>query len=511
MLDGVRVRLNLDDEAGRGVTAKHPSERHLTPTPAASIPKRILHLGADDAEADALMLRLSDDGPTLDVRRASSFAAAMDLVAGWPPDAIIVNPRLPDGDGLAAIASLKAATGRIPVIVISRRVDSGFDERARRAGADYVAETRDVPSPLFRNVVRDAVARGSERARRLQLETVLDAMPDAIIVVTPRGDVRYLNQAALTLFGRPRGEMLAERLSFSVRDGETTEIRIRRAGQERICEMRVVPTGWDETPGHLAVIRDVTVYKEAEALKARALILEAEALHVREANRIKSEFLANMSHELRTPLNSIIGFSSLIRGGKVGPLSDEQREYVDDILTSGRHLLGIINDVLDLAKVEAGKLVLDRAPVALDGLVGQVARFVRELAAQKRVRLRTEIDPDLGEVVADAGRLKQALLNFASNAIKFTPSGGLVTIRAIAKSESVYQLEVEDTGPGITPKDMDRLFAEFEQLDQGARRNQGTGLGLALTKRLVEAHGGTVGVRSVFGQGSVFFAVLPRA
>ena len=248
-----------------------------------------------------------------------------------------------------------------------------------------------------------------------------------------------------------------------------------------------------------------------EELRSKNRELEEQSRRVMEATRLKSEFLANMSHELRTPLNAIIGFAELMHDGKVGSVSTLQKECLDDILTSSRHLLQLINDVLDLSKVEAGKMEFRPETVNLERLAGEVRDILRGLAAQKRIRLEVEVEPALGEIVIDAGKLKQVLYNFLSNALKFTLEGGNVILRARAEGADHFRVEVEDDGIGIRPEDLGRLFAEFQQLDaSAAKMYAGTGLGLALTMRIVEAQGGRVGVSSVHGRGSVFHAVLPR-
>ena len=239
--------------------------------------------------------------------------------------------------------------------------------------------------------------------------------------------------------------------------------------------------------------------------------LEEQYRRVQEADRLKSEFLANMSHELRTPLNGIIGFAELMHDGKVGPVSAQHKEFLGDILTSSRHLLQLINDVLDLAKVESGKMEFRSEPVDLAKLVSEVRDILRTLAATKRIRIDAEVDATLTGVVIDPAKLKQVLYNYLSNALKFTPDEGHVTVRVGPAASDTFRLEVEDTGIGIWPEDMSRLFVEFQQLDaSAAKKYPGTGLGLALTKRVVEAQGGRVGVESVPGQGSTFAAVLPR-
>jgi signal transduction histidine kinase/DNA-binding response OmpR family regulator len=250
--------------------------------------------------------------------------------------------------------------------------------------------------------------------------------------------------------------------------------------------------------------------KAEEELQDKNLELERQSRRVQEANRLKSEFLANMSHELRTPLNAITGFSELMFDGKVGPMSTQQKEYLGDILSSGKHLLGLINDVLDLAKIESGKMEFRPEPVRIDKLIGEVRDILRAIAASKRIQVRVEIESGIGQVVTDPAKLKQVLYNYLSNALKFTPDEGQVSLRAKPEGSDALRVEVEDNGIGIRREDIAKLFVEFQQLDSSmAKRSQGTGLGLALCKRVVEAQGGSVGVQSTPGKGSIFYAILP--
>lgn len=261
----------------------------------------------------------------------------------------------------------------------------------------------------------------------------------------------------------------------------------------------------------LGIVADITQQKQAEAMRLDAERLAAENRQIQEASRLKSEFLANMSHELRTPLNAVIGFADLLHAGAVPTQSPKHQAFLGHIGTSGRHLLQLINDVLDLSKVEAGKLEFYPEPVRLPVIVSEIMEILQATASRAGVRLQADFDPSVDEMVADPARLKQVLYNYLSNAIKFTPTGGLVTVRGRPEGPDHVRLEVEDSGIGIAPDDLSRLFVEFQQLDSGyTKRHQGTGLGLSLTRRLVEAQGGSVGVRSVLGEGSVFHAVLPR-
>jgi PAS domain S-box-containing protein len=261
----------------------------------------------------------------------------------------------------------------------------------------------------------------------------------------------------------------------------------------------------------VANVQDITERRRLQQSRDRAIELEAENRRIEEANRLKSEFLASMSHELRTPLNSIIGFAELLHDEQVGTVTPKQREFLGDILGSGLHLLRLINDVLDLTKVEAGKMEFRPESVDLAPLAHTVVQSLRAMAVEKRLQVDVFVDRALKNIVLDPARFKQVLYNYVSNALRFTPDGGKVGVRILPEGDEHLRLEVEDSGMGISADNIERLFVAFQQLDSGAAKlHAGTGLGLALTKQLAEAQGGTVGVRSTVGTGSVFFAVLPR-
>ena len=227
------------------------------------------------------------------------------------------------------------------------------------------------------------------------------------------------------------------------------------------------------------------------------------------ASEHKSEFLANMSHELRTPLNAIIGFSQVLRQRLFGDRSTtKQEEYLDDILSSGNHLLSLINDVLDLSKVEAGQVELEVATFSLREALERGVVMVREPATKHGVRLSLELAPGVDLVDGDERRFRQVVFNLLSNAVKFTPEGGSIVV-ASARVDGEVQVSVTDTGPGIAPEDQERIFEEFQQTDVGVEQREGTGLGLALSKRLVELHGGRIWVESEPGHGSRFVFTLP--
>ena len=395
-----------------------------------------------------------------------------------------------------------------------------------------------------------ALAENQERMRLILAHAL-----DAVVTMDGQGRITSWNPRAETLFGWSGEDVVGRSLADTIippplrephrrglarylatGEGPVLNRRIevmavRRDGSEFPVELAITPLG--STSGDVsfsAFLSDITARKRAEEelqrthneLELRVADRTAELATANRdlaeqsrrasvANRFKSEFLANMSHELRTPLNAIIGFTKLMQAGKAGTVSAEQVEFLQDILTSSQHLLQLVNDILDLARVEAGKIEFRPEVLDLNKVVREVRDIVRELAAARRIQIDVTIDSDVSSVVLDPGRLKQVLYNFLSNAIKFTNEDGKVSIRARADGPAHFRLEVEDTGIGIRPEDVRRLFIEFQQLDTAAaKRYQGTGLGLALTRQLVEAQGGTVGVTSEPGHGSVFYAVLPR-
>jgi signal transduction histidine kinase len=237
------------------------------------------------------------------------------------------------------------------------------------------------------------------------------------------------------------------------------------------------------------------------ALQARTAELEV-------ASRHKSEFLASMSHELRTPLNAVIGFSEVLLERMFGDLNDRQEEYLRDIWSSGKHLLELLNEILDLSKVEAGQMVLDPTEFSLQEALGHGLALVRERAIRHGIRLGLEVAPDVGPVRADELRIKQVIVNLLTNAVKFTPDGGRVEVRARMEGGEVL-VTVADTGTGVAAEDRERIFESFQQGGRRASTTEGTGLGLTLSKRILELHGGRIWVDSELGVGSTFGFAVP--
>jgi signal transduction histidine kinase len=236
--------------------------------------------------------------------------------------------------------------------------------------------------------------------------------------------------------------------------------------------------------------------------------IEEKSRQLEAASRHKSEFLANMSHELRTPLNAIIGFSEALSERMFGEINEKQAEYIGDILQSGQHLLSLINDILDLSKIESGRMELELSDFDLPGTIENTLTLVRERAVRRGITVGRTVDEHLGMIHADERKVKQVLLNLLSNALKFTPEGGKIDVRA-AVSDGVAEISVTDTGVGIAPEDQETVFEEFRQVGTAAKKVEGTGLGLAISRKFIELHGGKIWVQSQLGSGSTFSFTLP--
>jgi signal transduction histidine kinase len=265
-----------------------------------------------------------------------------------------------------------------------------------------------------------------------------------------------------------------------------------------------------EFPGELVDLLRTFATQSALALQNARLFREIadKSRHLEVASRHKSEFLANMSHELRTPLNAIIGFSEVLSERMFGELNDKQAEYLRDIHTSGQHLLSLINDILDLSKIEAGRMELELTEFHLPTAIDSALTLVRERAARRGIALRMAADDQVGEVWGDERKIRQVALNLLSNAIKFTPEGGCIDVGIVAVDGAV-EVSVRDTGVGIAPEDQEAVFEEFRQVGDSVAKQEGTGLGLALCRKFVELHGGTIRVTSAVGAGSTFTFRLP--
>ena len=315
------------------------------------------------------------------------------------------------------------------------------------------------------------------------------------------------------LFAASAGVYVARRMVAPIRSIQAGAAQIARGNLEQRIDVR---TG-DELEALAEEFNNMAKqlqesYADLERkVEERTRDLAEKSRQLTVANQHKSEFLANMSHELRTPLNAIIGFSEVLQERMFGELNAKQAEYIDDIHSSGHHLLSLINDILDLSKIEAGHMELDRTAFHLPSAIDNAMTLMRERASRNSIALRAAIAEDIGEIVADERKVKQILLNLLSNAVKFTPDGGSIAVSA-RQTDGQIEIAVADSGVGIAPEDQAVVFEEFRQVGSDyTKKSEGTGLGLALTRKFVELHGGQIRLESSPGQGSVFTFTLPLA
>jgi len=393
--------------------------------------------------------------------------------------------------------AIRHSSGRVTDVVYNASVFR--DDKGKVLGA--FAAARDIT----------ALKQASQYARSL-----IEASLDPLVTISVDGKITDVNQASADATGMPRAKLIGTDFSDYF-----TEPQKAREGYEQVFSqgfVRDYPLAIRHTSGGVTdVLYNASVYKDD---KGAVLGVFAAARDVtdrkrfeqslQKANRLKSEFLANMSHELRTPLNGIIGFSEFIIDEKAGKILPKQREYLNDILNSGRHLLQLINDVLDLSKIEAGKMELFPEEFLVSKAIAEVCSVVSPLAKKKNIGIHQQVAPAVDQVTLDQQKFKQLLYNLLSNAVKFTDDDGRVDIIAETDPTGALRLHVRDTGVGIKADDISKLFVEFQQLDSSlARHQQGTGLGLALTKKLIELQHGTISLESAPGKGSTFTVVLP--
>lgn len=378
-----------------------------------------------------------------------------------------------------------------------------------------------------------------------RVRELLESAPDAIIEVDESGTIVLLNRSTEAMFGYRRDELIGQpveiliqielhalhagyRRSYSSHPttrpmGRGLNLEAQRKDGSRIpVEISLSPVPTDDGLRVLAIIRDVSERRRAaerlqavqarytEELAAKNRELETRNAEVEHANNLKSEFLSGMSHELRTPLHTIIGFAELLKEELEGPLTDKQERFVGHILRDSQHLLALINDVLDLSKIESGRLELRPEIFPLSEALEETVASVRPRAESKSIRLETHVAGPT-EIFADRLRFRQILYNLLSNAVKFTREGGRVWVDAKGEPDCV-SITVGDTGIGIPPEQRDAVFDKFYQVGQRqAKGSEGTGLGLAITRELVHAHGGTISLESEVGKGSRFRFTIPLA
>jgi PAS domain S-box-containing protein len=470
------------------------------------------------------------------VAAASSGEQAAEMALQVSPDLLLMDIELEGRmDGIEAADRIRSSSS-IPIVYLTAYTDEALLQRAKLTeplgylvkpyGERELRST--VEMALYKSRMESRLKESEERLRDF-----LENANDLIQFVDSEGRLLFTNHAWRTTLGYTEEEVKnlnifdvihpdsvahCKEILGRVIDGATVSnvevTYVTKTGNSILLEGNMNCRRTDHTPAQTrGIFRDITVRKRAEQdlqialVAAQKLRVEAEA-----ANRAKSEFLTNMSHELRTPLNAIIGFSDLVLDQTADRLTVKELDYLRDILGSGRHLLSLINDILDLSKVESGKMELRLSDTSIGELLQQCLFMIKEKAIKHKLRVVLRIEDELEDlrVLVDEVRLKQIMFNLLSNAAKFTPDRGKITVEAKRAGKEIY-FKVSDTGIGIKPEDQQRIFEVFEQVDSSYSRQQdGTGLGLALTRRLVQLHRGRIWVESEGeGKGSCFSFVIP--
>ncbi|MDH5593517.1 MAG: PAS domain S-box protein [Gammaproteobacteria bacterium] len=359
-----------------------------------------------------------------------------------------------------------------------------------------------------------------------RVRAIIGNTAEAIIAIDHEGKIETFNHSAETMFGYSAKEVTGKSVSILLpeemreqhdnytRHSEIYESRIinmdrelhglKKNGVLFPIELNVAPMLVGDKKGFVGVIRDITERKKAEAV-----ILEAKE-EAENASKVKSEFLSNMSHELRTPINSILGFGELLKSDSDNPLSEEQKKSLNEMIKSGKHLLALINEVLDLTRIESGQLKLEMEPLSIPQIGTDCVSLMRGMAQQYEVNIDNKLDKKNEYIInADPLRLKQILLNLLSNGIKYNKKGGSVTIDCTLLENNNVRVLVTDTGRGLTNSQRDRLFNNFERISEEYDIAEGVGIGLSICKQLTELMGGTVGLESTIGEGSTFWVDFP--
>ena len=482
------------------------------------VPSKILIV--DDEINAVRMLRglLIPDG--YNVLTAHSGAEALTVAMRETPDVVLLDVMMPDMDGYEVCAKLRAdlRLANVPILLLTALDDQESRIHGLEAGADdFISK----PFDSFELRARLRTITRLNRFRQLyeeraRLEAAIAYAPYGVVLAELDGQILQRNAAFVRLLAPIATEIdnfysylpaeTALKLKQSIASDPITLTPLETAlnvalNPATVVEISFALVPWEGRRIVHFVVRDLT---EAKQFTEARQIAEA-------ANQAKSEFLASMSHELRTPLNVILGMAEILRKKTLGELNRDQQESVASVEESGRYLLSLINDILDLSKIEAGMLQLDIQEAAVRDVVESSLRFVREAAHRKKITLESSYRQEILYLHVDARRLKQILVNLLANSVKFTPEGGHITIE-VSQPIDRHQISfsVQDNGIGIDEKDLPKLFKSFQQIDSALNRKYaGTGLGLSLVKRMTEMHGGTVAVASKPGQGARFTITLP--
>ncbi len=537
----------------------------------AELLKTILLVADKPDDLDLLQGKLLKSSAQLAVEAVGSLVEAEERLGQCDLSVVLLDLCPSTSEGLEALARLCCAGSNTPVVVLTETADEEFAIRAMELGAQDCIQKPWRDSEEVLRVLGRAVARGrfrsKERSDLSDSEALFRAMFEQAagywMILEPQESgiptILDANDAACEAHGFTREELLGRPVA-ELDDEEGKRLVIERTKKILTGAPFIIETDHvrkdgttfpvavcatvvrlpNKPPLIFTVETDISSIKEAEKnrlalerqksthledlVAQRTASLESVIVLLRErearisrqnaelehANLLKSEFLATMSHELRTPLNAIIGFSDVMVDGLAGGLNERQADYTQEILSSGKHLLSLINDILDLSKIEAGKLETELSKVDIRSLCKNSLTVIKSPAAQGKISLAFEYDEAVEPFWVDERKLKQVLYNLLSNSVKFTSEGGMITLRVRRREDGQVSFQVEDTGIGISREDQAKLFVPFQQLGKFSTRSyKGTGLGLALSKQFVELMNGTIRVESEFGRGSVFEVLLP--
>jgi len=504
---------------------------------------RVLVVEDSSDDTELILREIRRAGYTIDHERVETKAGMQAALSHHPWDIILSDYSMPRFSAMAALATLNESGLDIPFLVVSGTIGEETAVEALKGGAnDFLVKAKLARLiPAIERELRDAETRRSRREAELRYQLLVEQLP-IIVYVNPVNHMEstiYVSPQIQVILGYLPEEWLADsefwqkalhpddhdavlkRVEESDQTGKPFDMEYRMLARDGhvvwfqdqtvlIRDERGQPLYWQ------GLKIDVTKRKQAEdeILKLNAELerrVEERTKELERALRAKDEFLASMSHELRTPLNAILGLSESLTEQTAGLLNDKQRRYVTTIHESGGHLLSLINDILDLARIESGQIVLNINEVDLKQVCQASLRLINELALKKKQDVTLELDGEIGSIWADERRIKQILVNLLSNAVKFTPENGKIGLVVNGdRLEKRVSFTVWDNGIGIEDSDLMRLFQPFVQLDSSlAREATGTGLGLALVAQMVRLHGGSVSVESHPGRGSRFMVVLP--
>lgn len=400
----------------------------------------------------------------------------------------------------------------------ARNMGVGRDLFAKRSdGTEFPVEIGlnpiEVPEGLMVLAVIIDITERKKAEERFRL--VVESAPNAMVLVNSDGRITLVNSQTEKLFGYSRKELM----DMAVETLIPQRVRGHHPGFRKNFfakpQTRSMGIGRDlfalrKNGSEFPVEIGLNPIESPEGTMVLASIIDITERKIQEANRLKSDFLANMSHELRTPLNAILGFSELLVDERVGKLSPKQQEYLNDIHSSGIHLLQLINDVLDIAKIESGKIELSTTRFSVSEIMETLIKTLKPIADKNQVKLILKLSPQINTVSLDKSKFRQIMFNLMSNALKFNRPGGTITLETEPAPNNHFVIHVHDTGIGMLAEDIKKIFVPFVQLDSGpSRKHEGTGLGLALTKSLAELHGGEISVKSAKGNGSTFSVLLP--